>query len=306
LGGVLGKVGKAVLGAFDLAGSAGAGNVLNDADNAARGGTAVEGDATANGVVPGAGRTIPEELDPPPDNSNPWVPLNGYGEPTITINGLVPSSNVLTLQLPPSNAFDLALGDAGADNVLNGTGNAAGSGTTVADTAAINVPKGYLANADGTITGPRGGMYSPTSAFDGSGNPIFIDNTGNYYTFTSTGATRVVSPNPPSSIGVTGEIGEDALKLLGGQSQVMFQTSQGVRIVDQLAPGDIANEAKVGYTTLDASTALQVSKDAELLQTKAVNGVTWNFYTSPVTGQGGPSATLLKALTNAGIEVIVH
>jgi len=39
LGGVLGKVGKAVLGAFDLAGSAGAGNVLNDADNAVQGGT---------------------------------------------------------------------------------------------------------------------------------------------------------------------------------------------------------------------------------------------------------------------------
>lgn len=48
-------------------------------------------------------------------------------------------------------------------------------------------------------------------------------------------------------------------------------------MVDQLDPSNIANEAKVGYTTLDASTALQVSKDAELLNTGVVDGVTWNF-----------------------------
>lgn len=83
-------------------------------------------------------------------------------------------------------------------------------------------------------------------------------------------------------------------------------TSQGPRVIDRLAADGVANEAKVGYTTLDTSTALQVSKDAELLQTKAVNGVAWNFYTSPVTGQGGPSAALLKALTDAGIKVIIH
>ncbi|WP_143481241.1 hypothetical protein [Pseudomonas extremaustralis] len=77
-------------------------------------------------------------------------------------------------------------------------------------------------------------------------------------------------------------------------------------MVDQLDPSNIANEAKVGYTTLDASTALQVSKDAELLNTGGVDGVTWNFFTSPVTGQGGPSPALLKALADAGIKVLVH
>lgn len=113
-------------------------------------------------------------------------------------------------------------------------------------------------------------------------------------------------PNPPTGIGSTGQIGEDALKLLGGTSQKTFETSLELRVVDQLDLNNIANEAKVGYTSLDASTALQISKDAELLSTRSVDGVTWNFYTSPVTGQGGPSVNLLKALTEAGIKVVVH
>ncbi|MBB5610992.1 adhesin HecA-like repeat protein [Janthinobacterium sp. S3M3] len=182
----------------------------------------------------------------------------------------------------------------------------ANSAMVAGETATINVPKGYISNADGTITGPRGGKYSPVSAVDASGAPIFIDGTGNYYTLTSNGASRVVSPNPTSSIGVTGQIGESDLKSLGGQSQVSLPTSKGLRFVDQLTVNNIANEAKVGYATLDTFTALQVSKDAELLQTRAVNGVVWNFYTSPVTGKGGPSAALLKALTDAGIKVIIH
>jgi filamentous hemagglutinin len=161
----------------------------------------------------------------------------------------------------------------------------------------VNLPKGYLANAEGIITRPRGGMYSRTSAFDGSGNSIFIDSTGDYYTLTSSGVSRVISPNPASNIGVTGQIGENALKSLGGQAQVSLPTSQRGRVIDQLTRDGIANEAKVGYTTLDATTALQVSKGAQLLQTKAVNGVTWNFYSRPVTGQGGPSSALLKALS---------
>lgn len=93
---------------------------------------------------------------------------------------------------------------------------------------------------------------------------------------------------------------------LGGQLQAPFPTSQGVRVVDQLTPNGIANESKVGYTSLDPETRMQVAKDTELLLSNAVNGVTWNFYTNPVTGQGGPSVPLLKALTDAGIKVIIH
>ncbi|WP_232446110.1 filamentous hemagglutinin N-terminal domain-containing protein [Burkholderia ubonensis] len=196
---------------------------------------------------------------------------------------------------PPSNV-QLSSGDSGS----------AGQNGSSAGGAATGLPKGYTAESDGTITGPKGGKYSPTSAVDANGNPVYMGGNGNYYTLGADGVSRIASPNPPTGIGATGQVGEDALKSLGGQSHVGFQTTQGTRIVDQLAPGNIANEAKVGYTSFDVDTALQVAKDAELLKTGAVNGVTWNFYTSPVTGRGGPSPKLLKALTDAGIKVIIR
>ncbi|WP_256260101.1 two-partner secretion domain-containing protein [Burkholderia ubonensis] len=196
---------------------------------------------------------------------------------------------------PPSNV-QLSSGDSGS----------AGQNGSSAGGAATGLPKGYTAESDGSITGPKGGKYSPTSAVDANGNPVYMGGNGNYYTLGADGVSRIASPNPPTGIGATGQVGEDALKSLGGQSHVGFQTTQGTRIVDQLAPGNIANEAKVGYTSFDVDTALQVAKDAELLKTGAVNGVTWNFYTSPVTGRGGPSPKLLKALTDAGIKVIIR
>ncbi len=218
--------------------------------------------------------------------------------------GAVVASGMAAKQLGNDGLVNSDNYSAGDTRILKNVSNTDSSITE--DATLVNLPKGYVANIDGSVTGPRGGVYSPTSTSDSAGNKIFIDTTGNYYTLSPTGASRIASPNSESGIGVTGQIGEDDLKLLGGQSQVTFKTTQGNRIVDQLAPGNIANEAKVGYTTLDQSTSLQLNKDAELLQSGAVNGVTWNFYTSPVTGKGGPSAALSKALNDAGIKVIVH
>ena len=93
---------------------------------------------------------------------------------------------------------------------------------------------------------------------------------------------------------------------MGGQSQAFFDTSLGPRFVDQLAPGAKAHESKVGYTSLDANTALQVAKDAELIQRGLVNDVTWNFFRSPITGRVGPAPALEKALSDAGIKIKVH
>ncbi|MBI3447898.1 MAG: hypothetical protein HY049_03100 [Acidobacteria bacterium] len=106
-------------------------------------------------------------------------------------------------------------------------------------------------------------------------------------------------------IGATGVVGETALKELGGESQVFFQTSQGARYVDQLVNG-VANESKVGYTSLTQSVTTQIAKDAELIQSGKVDGAVWHFFTSPVTGQVGPSGPLLQALQNAGITVVIH
>jgi RHS repeat-associated protein len=108
-----------------------------------------------------------------------------------------------------------------------------------------------------------------------------------------------------NTIGWTGQIGENALKQLGGRSQVFFPTSQGARIVDQLANG-VANEAKVGYQSLNAVNRLQLSKDAELLDMNRVDSVTWHFYESPVTGKIGPSQPLLDALDQNDIDVVIH
>lgn len=111
---------------------------------------------------------------------------------------------------------------------------------------------------------------------------------------------------PEGGIGVTGKIGEQWLAdNLGGESQVYFNTSQGGRYVDQLV-GGIANEAKVGYQSLTPSIQMQIAKDLELIQTQQIQGATWHFFKSPVTGLSGPSQPLLNALRQNGINVIIH
>ena len=107
-----------------------------------------------------------------------------------------------------------------------------------------------------------------------------------------------------NGIGATGQIGENALKQLGGESQVYFKTSQGGRYVDQLV-GRVANESKVGYSSLTADIRRQISKDAELINTGRIDGATWHFFQSPVTGIGGPSQSLLNMLQQNSINVII-
>jgi filamentous hemagglutinin len=109
----------------------------------------------------------------------------------------------------------------------------------------------------------------------------------------------------PKAIGWTGKIGENVLKKMGGESQVRFSTSHGDRYVDQLVRG-VAHESKVGYTTLTQDIQQQIAKDVELMATREVKQVVWHFFTSPVTGQGGPSGPLEQALIDAGIQIITH
>jgi RHS repeat-associated protein len=109
-----------------------------------------------------------------------------------------------------------------------------------------------------------------------------------------------------TAIGSTSKVGEEWLaQNLGGESQVYFSTSQGGRYVDQLVNG-LANESKVGYVCRTAKITKQIAKDVELLNSGDVNGVTWHFFESPVTGLKGPSAPLVKLLQDNGINVIIH
>ncbi|MDQ3332903.1 MAG: hypothetical protein M3552_20010, partial [Planctomycetota bacterium] len=106
-------------------------------------------------------------------------------------------------------------------------------------------------------------------------------------------------------IGSTGTVGENSLRELGGVSQVYFRTSIGGRYIDQLVDG-IAHEAKTGYASLTKDIQKQISKDVELMHDGMVDGVTWHFYKSPITGVGGPSGPLLDELQKNGITVIIH
>ena len=106
-------------------------------------------------------------------------------------------------------------------------------------------------------------------------------------------------------IGWTGEIGENALKNLGGKSQQYFKTGKGGRYIDQLVNG-IGHESKVGYTSLTKSIKTQIAKDAELVKTKQIKGAVWHFFKSPATGKVGASQPLLDELTNNGIKYIIH
>ncbi|MFO0642395.1 MAG: hypothetical protein U0183_24415 [Polyangiaceae bacterium] len=97
----------------------------------------------------------------------------------------------------------------------------------------------------------------------------------------------------------------DLLSVGSAFYQKFFRTSQGARFVDQLVDG-IAHESKVGYTTLTRSVSRQIAKDAELIATEQIEGATWHFFRSPVTGIGGPSAPLRQALEQARIGIAIH
>lgn len=107
-------------------------------------------------------------------------------------------------------------------------------------------------------------------------------------------------------IGATGTIGEDALKLLGGESQKFFRTPFGPRFVDQFANG-IIHESKVGYVSLTSAVRRQIQKDAWLIRNSDdISGGAWHFFQSPMTGRGGPSEPVREALDKAGISVVEH
>ena len=114
---------------------------------------------------------------------------------------------------------------------------------------------------------------------------------------------RIVAETP-RGVGATGIIGERFLQTLGGRSQVGFQTTRGMRYVDQVV-GRAGHESKVGYQSLSGDIPEQIAKD-QLLLVRDLDAITWHFFRSPTTGQIGPSGPLREALRKAGIEIIEH
>ena len=191
------------------------------------------------------------------------------------------------------------------DHVLPGQLNEPGTQTDVAKVTESPLPQGaptpYEEDNEDVVTVGTAPLFSAVAGGSPNASAFTIDpGTGsNDWSDSTTNSADY------SAIGSTGKLGEQYLQSLGGQSQVYFSTSLGCRYVDQLING-VANESKVGYTSFTSSVQTQIAKDVELMNSGAVNGVNWNFFTSPVTGMGGPSQPLLKALQSSGIGVIVH
>lgn len=94
----------------------------------------------------------------------------------------------------------------------------------------------------------------------------------------------------------------------GVVKEVHFPTSLGGRFIDVMRNG-AGFETKTGRISLDSEITKQITKDAELLGTGQLNSVTWVFklvdpakVASPA--NGGPTAPLLKKLTETGFSVL--
>lgn len=123
-------------------------------------------------------------------------------------------------------------------------------------------------------------------------------------------APQTLSTASQSKIGATGAYGEKELIKevgeAGGGVHAYYPTDYGARFVDYYCPStNTIHEAKVGYTPMTSFVKSQVSKDIYLMNNNKLN-VTWHFYTSPVTGKGGPSIPLYNQLDKAGISVRFH
>ncbi|MFA6719100.1 MAG: RHS repeat-associated core domain-containing protein [Prevotella sp.] len=91
----------------------------------------------------------------------------------------------------------------------------------------------------------------------------------------------------------------------GGKREVTKSTSLGIRRIDNLTDG-LAQESKLGRTSLTSTTRLQIAKDLELVTTpgSGVTSLEWHFFPSK-TGVG-PTVPLENELIKAKIPFIIH
>lgn len=129
------------------------------------------------------------------------------------------------------------------------------------------IPKGYTKQSDGNIVGPRGAPYTKTKELDASGNPIFKDSNGKYYTFNDGEKSATPSPYEKSKIQEFKEIHDkrkdEVKQFLEKQDQnfkisekeITFKTQDGTRaradIVAEDRDGNLyIFEVKTGNATL--------------------------------------------------------
>jgi RHS repeat-associated protein len=102
---------------------------------------------------------------------------------------------------------------------------------------------------------------------------------------------------------------ENGVRQSEGAAKKTFDTLNGTvkRFVDAYNPlSKTATEVKYGRKALTNFIERQVKKDVDLLANNpSVKKVVWKFFTSAATGEGGPTAPLLKLLLDSNIEVWV-
>lgn len=102
---------------------------------------------------------------------------------------------------------------------------------------------------------------------------------------------------------IAGLAGESMLRSTYGGAKQSFPTSLGYRHADNFVNG-VVQESKVGFTSLSPRIRVQVWKDMELLERKAVKSVEWHFY--PGKTGIGPTPGLKSYLETCGIKICVH
>jgi hypothetical protein len=147
-----------------------------------------------------------------------------------------------------------------------------------------------------------------------SSSSIGIDNfsgSPNYqFEFALPPGTNDLKPELMVEYSGSGTIGQDWLENnLKGLPQKYFNVEGvGRRFIDLYEDTSrIANESKVGYQTLTESNKTQIIKDAALIKSKEISGAVYHFFTSPITGQGGPSGPLREFIEdNIGKVIKEH
>jgi RHS repeat-associated protein len=177
--------------------------------------------------------------------------------------------------------------------------------------AVFSVTVDLVANFIGGRKSSLGGVA--TSAASGCLSGVAGFGLGKLIGLAVSRAAPVIAASIPSAVPalaqvtinrVAGKAAESWLAQTYGGAAKTIVVNGVRRVIDNLTPAGIAQEAKVGYTTLSKFVASQVAKDAELLATQRVASVQWHFWESS-TGIG-PSAPLENALKNAGIDIFYH
>jgi hypothetical protein len=138
--------------------------------------------------------------------------------------------------------------EATAEKLVSGETKVVGNGSVAANDASFTLPSEYKFNLDGSVTGPKNGLYLPTGQLDAAQNQIFGNN-GSYFIFdVNAGKTSVTAPSSSSWLNgrplpATSEVDVGAGLPAGSRPQISFK---GGKEVSSGTPGSVRPDWCVG------------------------------------------------------------